>query len=141
MSQIAPRIWISGKKEALSKRWLKKNNITHVLNCAFEVNYLPSEGIFYAKIYLDDALDQNIVNSAEAAADYINSSLNSDGIILVHCAAGISRSVSMVIAFLIKYHGMTYQTAYNMIQRKRKIAYPNPSFKTQLQFLQTKYHK
>lgn len=41
--------------------------------------------------------------------------------VLAHCIAGVSRSVSMVLAYFIKHHGMEYEEAYRLIKSKRKI--------------------
>lgn len=37
--------------------------------------------------------------------------------------AGISRSVTLVLAYLMKHHKMTYDQAFNAVRRKRKIVY------------------
>jgi protein-tyrosine phosphatase len=44
---------------------------------------------------------------------------------LVHCAAGISRSVCLVVAYLIKVHKMTPEAALAKIREKRPWAGPN----------------
>ncbi len=41
--------------------------------------------------------------------------------VLAHCIAGVSRSVSMVLAYFIKHHGMDYEEAYRLVKSKRKI--------------------
>lgn len=53
--------------------------------------------------------------------------------------AGISRSVTLVIAYLIKCHGLPYDTAYSMVKSRRKIVryyftqiHPNDGFIDQL---------
>ena len=40
---------------------------------------------------------------------------------MVHCLAGVSRSVCLVLAYLIKCREMSYQQAYNMIKTRRRI--------------------
>lgn len=53
--------------------------------------------------------------------------------ILVYCMAGISRSVSLVTYFLMKKYHINFEKASEIIKKKRTIAEPNDSFKTQLQ--------
>jgi protein-tyrosine phosphatase len=51
---------------------------------------------------------------------------------MVHCLAGVSRSVSLVLAYLIKHRGMTYRDAYDLIKGRRRIIHPNDGFIEQL---------
>lgn len=52
--------------------------------------------------------------------------------ILVHCMAGISRSVSLVVYFLMKKYHLPFNLAYEKVRTLRTIAAPNSSFKSQL---------
>lgn len=52
--------------------------------------------------------------------------------VLVHCAEGISRSVSVVAAFLMAQYGWTPREAVGYVKEKRKIANPNFGFVKQL---------
>merc|ERR1711976_748877 len=52
--------------------------------------------------------------------------------VLVNCAAGRSRSSSLVIAYLIIRQGHTYDSALALCKAKRPIAQPNPNFEDQL---------
>jgi len=47
----------------------------------------------------------------------------------VHCAAGVSRSASIVIAYLMKINHWTFENAYSFVKSKRKIIDPNFGFK------------
>lgn len=63
---------------------------------------------------------------------FLNDIQKCNGRVLVHCMAGISRSVSMVAYYLMKKHRFSYQTAILQIKNKRHIACPNLSFEHQL---------
>ena len=56
--------------------------------------------------------------------------------ILIHCASGISRSVSTVIAYLIQKEEYTYQTALDLITKTRVRANPNAGFRMQLEIME-----
>jgi protein-tyrosine phosphatase len=51
---------------------------------------------------------------------------------MVHCLAGVSRSVSLVLSYFIKYRGYTYDEAFNLVKSKRRIIHPNDGFIAQL---------
>jgi protein-tyrosine phosphatase len=50
----------------------------------------------------------------------------------VHCAAGVSRSATIVIAYLIMKKNMTCEEALKFARSKRPIIDPNPGFISQL---------
>lgn len=51
---------------------------------------------------------------------------------LVHCVAGVSRSVSICLAYLMKHHDMSLKEAYKYVERRRPCIKPNNSFFKQL---------
>ena len=55
--------------------------------------------------------------------------------VLVHCHAGVSRSVSIVIAYLMQLSGKPYQVVAQIVKRHRPEANPNSGFQSQLQRL------
>ena len=57
---------------------------------------------------------------------------SSGSCILIHCMAGISRSVTLVIAYLMQHFGLTMQQAYQFVKEKRPAISPNLNFMGQL---------
>ena len=55
-----------------------------------------------------------------------------DGKILVHCQAGVSRSATITIAYILKHSKMTVMEAYRYVKSKRVIIAPNFNFMGQL---------
>ena len=66
------------------------------------------------------------------AVAFITEALSSGGKILVHCVAGISRSASCVIAYLMKSKQIGYEEALAMTKAKRFCVEPNDAFVRQL---------
>ena len=56
----------------------------------------------------------------------------------VHCAYGVSRSPTAVIAHLISNKGMSYEKARKFVQEKRDLISPNAGFVEQLREFEKK---
>ena len=90
------------------------------------------QGIKYCHLKLNDTPYFKIIPHLEKATSFINQAQLNDGIILVHCQLGISRSTSCVIAYMIKYMGYTTMNALEHIKKKRPQVMPNFGFLQQL---------
>jgi protein tyrosine phosphatase len=62
----------------------------------------------------------------------MSEALSSQQAVLVHCEAGISRSATTVIAYLMKFHNMTLGQAFQHTKERRRIINPNTGFVEQL---------
>ncbi len=92
----------------------------------------------YAKVWVIHLIDEEASDIQAHFADtrhFINAIFAQGGAVLVHCWAGISRSPTIVMAYLIQEFGMTYRQAFAYVMKKRKIICPNPSFVKQLKKL------
>lgn len=65
---------------------------------------------------------------------WISEALAGGGVVLVHCFAGISRSASVVIAYVMKEMKLDYSTARTLVSRSRSVISPNEGFVKQLSF-------
>jgi len=86
------------------------------------------------KVGCNDVFDQDLFFAIPLVVRQINSYLQRGEKVLVHCRMGISRSVSLLIAYLIKYHQLSTQQALKLIRTQRSIANPNPGFLRQLKW-------
>lgn len=73
---------------------------------------------WYLYLPADDHETFNIAKFFEESYDFIDRFLQETNV-LVHCLAGVSRSVSLVIAYLMKKHGHDYRKAYHFVKGKR----------------------
>ncbi|KAK3267297.1 hypothetical protein CYMTET_24135 [Cymbomonas tetramitiformis] len=73
---------------------------------------------------LEDAAE-NLSKSFGEANDFI---LNAKGGVVVHCAAGISRSTTVVLAYLMKLHKMPLIDAFRLCYKARRVVWPNDGF-------------
>lgn len=64
---------------------------------------------------------------------FIHEQRNKGKSVLVHCMAGISRSATIVIGYLMTiYPTMNFETAFNHVRKKRRVVRPNDGFLEQL---------
>lgn len=61
--------------------------------------------------------------------------------VLVHCDAGVSRSASFVIAYLMRTHGMSLRSALDHVQQSRPVIEPNLGFRSQLAALELTWRR
>jgi len=117
---------------------LRKYNITAIVNCTYDLPCEHSGAVEYCVVPVSDQVGVDILQYLSGAAAFINSHIrrrdnNQVGNVLVHCHMGISRSVTVVMAYLIQYQGMSCEEALATIKSQRKQARPNISFWEQLQ--------
>lgn len=121
---------------AMSKPTLRELGITHVLNAAkgekfSQINtsqaYYDDCGVKFYGINLMDTESCKIEKHFDQAVDFINEALKNGGKILIHCFMGISRSATLLIAYLIRYRQIKLEEALRLVIRKRLI-WPNDGF-------------
>ena len=111
---------------------LERYNVTHILNLASCVENFYPEQFQYKYIKIEDYPEAQILPHFETAFEFINEGMNS-GCVLVHCNAGVSRSVTVVVAYLMKTKNMSLKQALDLVKTKRPTMCPNEGFQTQLQ--------
>ena len=127
--QITEKIYLGNEDTARDKELLKKLNISHILICAEGCEpFFPNE-YTYKILYIDDAIDENILSWLKEAFEFIDSSVNN---IYIHCVMGISRSPTIVIGYLMYKKKMKYEEAYDFVRNKRNVISPNTGFQEQL---------
>ena len=83
-------------------------------------------------ITLADNCMEAIIPKIRETKDFIDSSLRAGGKVLVHCNDGMSRSASLVIAYIMQTYGLDFKTALNHVQQRRFCVQPNDGFEQQL---------
>lgn len=132
-SKIEEGLFLGSFEAARNKDALKQSNITHILTVAYFLNPLYRNEFVYKVINVADREDENLKQYFDECFDFIEGAKRSGGGVLVHCLAGKSRSVTIVVAYLMRKHGMSLSEALNLVKSKRPIASPNPGFISQLQ--------
>jgi len=129
--QGTPHLFISDQWAASNPELLKKNGIRYVLNVTPIM--LPEHyGIKYKKVPLLDDPRQEIIQSLPECFEFLDEAYMNQCNVLVHCQAGISRSSSIIIAYLLHKTPMNYDEALSVVKNSRPIVNPNVGFEQQL---------
>nr|XP_020461010.1 dual specificity protein phosphatase 13-like [Monopterus albus] len=145
--EVWPNLFIGDMSVANDRYSLWKLGITHVLNAAHGRMHCQGSHSFYGStvdyygVPADDSPSFDLSPYFFPSAEYIQKALDTAGArVLVHCAVGVSRSASLVLAYLMICHHYTLIEAINKIKEHRWI-FPNIGFLKQLRALDLKLRK
>nr|XP_010937716.1 protein-tyrosine-phosphatase MKP1 [Elaeis guineensis] len=140
-SKVADHIYLGGDSVAKNREILRQNGITHVLNCVGFVcpEYFRSD-LVYKTLWLQDSLTEDITSILYDVFDYFEDVREQGGRVFVHCCQGVSRSTSLVIAYLMWREGQSFDDAFQYVKAARGIANPNVGFACQLLQCQKRVH-
>lgn len=126
MSEIIDKkIFLGDMVSANDEIMLKENNITCVICVAEGLNIrLNNSNIKIYKYDLQDNSDCDI----SLYFDEIGKIIESEKTVLVICAAGISRSSTIVISYIMNYYDLNLKDAFNYVRNKRNMICPNKKF-------------
>tara|TARA_B100001094_G_C18163226_1_gene790555 strand:+ start:1606 stop:2157 length:552 start_codon:yes stop_codon:yes gene_type:complete len=132
MNEIIDGIYIGDIYAASDFNNLKNNNIKSIVCCVVGIDDLYPKNINYLNLDLIDNCDENITRVFEDSNKFIEKNVKNNKKILIHCIAGVSRSVTLLVCYLIKNYDYTPEKALQIIREKRNIANPNENFMKQL---------
>jgi hypothetical protein len=143
LNEIVPRMYLGNLEEACNPLILIKFQITHVLSCCHAAfpfedgigefgELLETTSFQIPKYHRISIPDKETVKIEKYfnhnTFDFINDALKNENCrILIHCHAGVSRSSTIFIAWLMS-NGSSLDDAYRLLKEKRPIIRPNPGF-------------
>uniref|UniRef100_A0A8D0H913 Dual specificity protein phosphatase n=1 Tax=Sphenodon punctatus TaxID=8508 RepID=A0A8D0H913_SPHPU len=130
--EILPFLYLGSCYHSSNREVLESLGITAVLNVSSSCpNHF--EGHFrYKSIPVEDNHMAEISVWFQEAIDFIDSVKNSNGRVLVHCQAGISRSATICLAYLIQSRRVRLEEAFDFVKQRRGVISPNFGFMGQL---------
>lgn len=118
VDEIEPRLFLGNCTAARNIDFLKSRKISHILTIdSFPIpNYVCSSASVTNKyIHIADMARENILEHFEECIGFIEDALKdpeaTNGV-LIHCFYGVSRSATIVIAYLMKKYSISYQRAF-----------------------------
>ncbi|EGG21766.1 putative protein tyrosine phosphatase [Cavenderia fasciculata] len=134
-------IYLGAYENATSRSQLDNLKITHIVNMASELEDAFPHLYKYYRADLDDNFRADITSHFEPINQFIDSAKATGGRVLVHCAMGISRSTTAVMAYIMKTQGLDYATTRQLVKEKRSIIQPNVGFVKALKAYDEKLHE
>lgn len=129
--------WWSFFVDSKDKVQLQENKITHILsihdNAAPDVT-LPH--IKYLCIQVEDRPEQDLSQHFHQCITFIHEARSNGGSVLVHCLAGVSRSVTVSVAYIAAVTDHHWMVCLDAVRQSRTVANPNYGFQKQLHLYQ-----
>jgi protein-tyrosine phosphatase len=119
-----------------NKNFISENNIKAIISVLNEPLPVP-EDLEHCHILLDDSENQDIFLHFSNVFSIIEKALEEKRSVLVHCVAGISRSATLVISYIMKKFRWCYEKSLIYVKDRRSGIMPNAGFEKQLR----KYEK
>lgn len=134
--EIVPGLWLGNFEDSLQAAELRQRNITHILSVATglyphhrhrqedsEEEESEEEkkwrGFEHMVVRVMDVPGQDLLSYLPIAHAFIQEGHKAGAAVLVHCMAGISRSSTCLISYIMRDQGLSLEEALKLAQAKR----------------------
>ncbi|XP_012688161.1 dual specificity protein phosphatase 8a isoform X2 [Clupea harengus] len=132
-TQILPHLYLGSQKDVLNKELMAQHGVTYVLNAS---NTCPKPEFIleshFMRIPVNDNYCEKLLPWLDKTNAFIDKAKVSNCRVIVHCLAGISRSATIAIAYIMKTMGLSSDDAYRFVKDRRPSISPNFNFLGQL---------
>ncbi|CAG2112065.1 unnamed protein product [Medioppia subpectinata] len=132
-TRILPFLYLGSQQDALNKDTLRDHNIQYELNVSTSCpkpEFIPDS--HFLRIAVNDNYNENLLEYFPKAFSFLDKVRESGGCAIVHCLAGISRSATVAISYVMRHLCMSSDDAYRYVKSKRATISPNFNFLGQL---------
>jgi protein-tyrosine phosphatase len=126
MSEIIKnKLYLGDMFDANNETFIKNKNISCIICVAEKLKITNTDSnIKVYKYELSDDYNCNISLYFDEICDIINK----ENIVLVNCVAGISRSSTIIIAYIMKYYKLDLKNTFIGVRNERNRICPNKNF-------------
>ncbi|XP_054286939.1 dual specificity protein phosphatase 22-like [Macrosteles quadrilineatus] len=132
MNKVLPGLYVGNYRDSKDAQQLDRFNITHIVAIHDAARKLHSDK-HYLCVMAADTPDQNLTQYFPLCNDFIHAARLRGGNVLIHCLAGMSRSVTVAVAYIMSVTSLNWKEALKVVRVGRSVANPNFGFQKQLQ--------
>uniref|UniRef100_A0A8W7P5Q4 Dual specificity protein phosphatase 15 n=1 Tax=Anopheles coluzzii TaxID=1518534 RepID=A0A8W7P5Q4_ANOCL len=136
MNKVMPGLYIGNYRDSKDYQQLDRYGITHIVSIHDSPRRFHPDK-HYLCVIAADKPDQNLSQYFSVCNDFIHSARLKQGNVLIHCLAGMSRSVTVAVAYIMCVTPLSWKEALKVVRAGRSIANPNLGFQNQLQDFET----
>lgn len=140
LGQITEHLFLSSGRAANNIVLVSNSRITCIINVTQDVVNTHIPAVEYVRVPVADSPRSRLSEYFDLIADRIDEEGAKSGRALVHCNAGVSRSATLCLAYLMKYRNMTLLEAHRLVKARRPIVRPNNGFWKQLIDYENRLH-
>lgn len=135
VSEILEFLFLGNARDSRDAQMMEERSITHVINATYEQpNFFEGGGkIEYLRVPVDDNNQADLMPYFRPAIEFIDAAMRAGGRVLVHCQAGVSRSPSLVIAYLVVHSSLSVIEAFTLANHLRSAVGPSLHFLGQVE--------
>lgn len=132
-------LYLCDCEDACNYTFVKKLNIRYIINATKDLPdyFCDLSHMHYLSVPIEDEHDNNVQFFFDQVFNFIERAKASSSAVLIHCHAGVSRSATLAIVYIMQSQNMGVKDACQFVRQARPTIKPNQSFMEQL----TKYEK
>ncbi|CAN8000166.1 unnamed protein product, partial [Ixodes hexagonus] len=140
VTRVLPFLFLGNERDARDADLLDRLGVGYVLHVTttppLGLQTRHGQGLRCKRLPASDSCHQNLKQFFEEAFAFLDEAHASGSRVLVHCHAGISRSPTITVAYLMRHLRLPLVDAYRYLKAKRPIISPNLNFMGQLMELE-----
>lgn len=125
--EVVPNLYIGHIGCATDAGVLGRRRITRIVDVSGRPYEVPP-GVEALRLNVPDIPTFDIRQIFGETNDFISRSIAEGQGVLVHCHWGVSRSASVVLAYLMAFHHLTLEQSLALVRNKRSVVQPNLGF-------------
>ncbi|CAL1538350.1 unnamed protein product [Lymnaea stagnalis] len=136
-AEILPHLYLGDVCHSSQRSLLERLGITALLNVSSNCGNHFQTHYRYMNVQVNDTMDSDLLTWFPQMIEFIDNVAAENGKVLVHCRAGVSRSATVCIAYIMQKQGLSFDSAFEFVMSKRPVIDPNLNFIQQLQRFET----